>query len=333
MHHRLVIRAALVCGLAGVAWCAWSTIDQDAAHARPGHKPHAVEQPGGLLARAVDLPEQAASQAGEAAEEVLDPPAGEDTASDAGSSEPAEPEQGDEDAPTADYPTEHAPESGKEPTGSEPPVTPIGDIIDEVKDELDQVSEQLPTPPILPLPPAAPADETPQQEEQPEKPYTPVIVLPVPPILAPTPPAVPLLDELPVPIGPLLVNVDLEEHAPLGVDPLRDVGRTTPLCADERPADVAHGPGAVWIITDKRSVLPVLRKGAPAKPCPGLPGLPDAAIPGVAAVHHAGHDALSLFAATVPAGARQLALQRLHTLRARSEVPTGWTTHPEPGPA
>lgn len=257
----------------------------------------------------------------------------------------AEPEPADEpdhgtdghDEPATDEPAE-------EPAPAEttaPPANPI----EAVKDGLGQVVEgvketvEVITAPVVTTPTPAPVvTPTPTPTPQPTTPAPTTDTTTVPaqtttpqtPAVAPAAP----LDELPVVIGPTAGTGTLLPGLMREPGHAEQPSTGEPECTGERPADAApdHHRGADRTTTDRRTGQPAAdQPPAPLGPCPTPTG------PGTQ---------VDVYAATAPTtsghvepigdltgGITWPALDRLHHVRARGDLPASRTTHLEPGPA
>lgn len=177
------------------------------------------------------------------------------------------------------------------------------------------------TPTQQPTTPAPTVDTT--TPAQTTTPQTPAVV-----------PAAPL-DELPVVIGPTAGTGTLLPGLMREPGAVADQPRTgEPECTGDQPADAApdHGRSADRTTTDRRTGQPAAdQPPAPLGPCPTPTG------PGTQ---------VDVYAATAPTtsghvepigdltgGITWPALDRLHHVRARGDLPASRTTHLEPGPA
>ncbi|MEU5945162.1 hypothetical protein ABZ793_06315 [Micromonospora sp. NPDC047465] len=303
LRTKIAARAALVCGLAGLAWCVWSTLDVSAAQA---DRPPSVEQPGGLLDRAGHLPERATDRAREAVAEVMPELARE-----------AEPEQPilstdpERAAPEPSIELEPPTAPPPDPTSAPaPPANPIGEIVEEVVDALPPAVS--PTSP----PPAHTGSE-------------PGHIVTLPGIVNPTIlPVAPVLLPLPAVIGPVPAGESPANPASASATAARDV----PPCDGSRSArNVDRSRGVARAALDRQPDPGRAEHPRPARPSPPVsPPLGEAAPP---VVKPADQDVLSLLDGTLPGAARAPTLARLGVLRPSSHMFTAWATHLDPRPA
>lgn len=258
---------------------------------------------------------------------------------------PAEPEPADEpghgtdghDEPAADEPAE-------EPAPAEttaPPANPI----EAVKDGLGQVVEgvketvEVITAPVVPTPTPAPVitpTPTPTQQPTTPAPTTDTTTEPAQTTTPQTPaaevPAAPL-DELPVVIGPTAGTGTLLPGLIREPGTVEQPSTGEPECTGDQPADAApeRSPGGDREQARRTGAPTADQPPAPLTPCPTPTG------PGTQ---------VDVYAATAPTtsghvepigdltgGITWPALDRLHHVRARGDLPASRTTHLEPGPA
>lgn len=346
----IAVRAALVCAAAGLTLAVWSAADDSTAHAAD-HRQATTEQPGGLLGRANDLPEQAADRAHEVVDQVVPDRAEQDEPEPVEEpAAPPPPPPAPEAEPTQESPpsTEPADEPATEPRTAEPAPAPSetpaepdtdsptceGTLIDGVC----QVAEVVTTSPPAP---AAPLPAPPSPVTVPEiiddvaaviLPSTGPAPLPdaEAPVLRPilrVLPAPPL--PLPVPIGPLAVEAVEEPAATVGELPTA----ATEMAADDPDCATPERPDRR--IYDGLNPRPhPARHHAVRQSCPDRPGHPasphiDCAPSTAPASPSASQD----LAASLAAGLPGPVLVRWHRTLPRSTLPAGRTTHLDPRPA
>lgn len=332
---RIAARAALVCGLAGAAWCTWSSLDANAAHA--DEPPAAVtERPGGPLGAVINLPGRTA----DVVDQVLPTP---------GPSGDAKPPDGPQNAP-AEKPTQAPTEQPAEepaPDGSTSPASPspVDGIVDDATDELGQIGDTVdeavqvtpsPTPspaatqPVSSPAPTQPAVKPPVLVELPRLVDAPAIT-PAPALVEAAVPPAPAPVDLPVPIGPVLGRTLDDGIRPTEPAATRRVevgecGHDTRILLDVRRA-----LRALVVEHDRRGVARA--QAPPRRPCPGAPIGPVGDAVGSATAHLPGGYGDDHLLGDTPGAMIWPVLQRLYELRARSAIPAGRSTHLEPGPA
>ncbi|MEU8329795.1 hypothetical protein [Micromonospora sp. NPDC048839] len=347
----VVARAALVCGLAGAAWCAFA-LNPDTA--RADDRPAAV----------ADLSEDLLGTVRDVVDEVLPPPADEPAAPD----EPVDQPDDTGDEPAED-PTP-ADETAPAPSDNPPPDAPVIELppvelpieLPAVEVPSIEVPIDLPvvppitvtTPPVVVQVPALVPAAAPATTPAPTMPAPVVVTLPiVSPVTqpaastdaapAPTSAVTPELAAhvsdpagLPVPIiGPVLGHAFDDGNRPpeptaeasVKVGGCSEGGRGHGRSLDEvRRAVIALTAG-----DDRRD--DARAAGQVTRPCPGPPLGPDADVTGMAATHGPGTSSTDQLLSDTPGVLIWPAVDRLAALRARSAIPPGRLTHLDPRPA
>lgn len=329
----VIARAALVCGLAGAAWCALATLDPNSAHA--DDRPATVtEQPGGLLDTVRDV-----------VDEVLPPAAEPDEEPDSAPTDEAEPRDEQPADEPADEPTpvdeDATPPRDDTPVSDPPASEPVVELPSvELPVELPGAPPTgVITPPIVVEVPALAPPAQPTPDPAPTQTPAPVVI--ALPIIGPTTqPAdtqtrisaatelAATADRLSVPlIGPVLGRMlDDGIHPPEPIAPPRV--KVSQCGGGQRTLeDVRRALRAVAAEHDRRAGERTTR------PCPGVPLGPDADAAGMAAMNNSGASSSDQLLGDTPGVLVWPVLQRLYEMRARSTIPASALNHLDPRPA
>ncbi|WP_406083128.1 hypothetical protein OHA01_26495 [Micromonospora zamorensis] len=311
--------------------------------AAPAYADDDTQPPGGLLGAVVEVVEVVDQVIPDV--EPTKAPEPEPTKDPEPAAEPAdEPGHGTDghDEPAAEEPTEEpAPVITVPPIEIPVDLPPVVIDLPPVVVDLPPLVVDVPpvvvvTPPIAVTPPVVPpVVTTPTQQPTTPTPTTDTTT-PAPTTTPQTPAEVPAapLDELPVVIGPTAGTGTLLPGLMREPGAVEHRAAHEPECTGDQPADAApqRTPGGDREQARRTADQPANGGTPPAKPCPTPTGPGDTATGMSAALAHTTHGADQPPGDTTATLAWP-ALDRLHHVRARGDIPASRTTHLEPGPA